>query len=113
MYLVLTAFDGNSITSVDLSKPSESLNLNLIFWNFRIGSLGCGYQGSGLVCCPHLNDPLKAADGQKCGTPAVQGQGYDGVGSYPWVARIGFRSIIVVNLPVNSLADIFIMLQIH
>lgn len=44
------------------------------------------------MCCPHVNDPLRAADGQRCGVPSVQGQGYDGVGSYPWVARIGFRS---------------------
>lgn len=54
-----------------------------------------------MVCCPHVNDPLRAADGQRCGVPSVQGQGYDGVGSYPWVARIGFRSIDVAYYSIH------------
>lgn len=59
--------------------------------------MGCGYQGSGLVCCPQVVDPStltpgKLVDGQRCGQSEVQGDGYDSIGAYPWVARIGFRS---------------------
>ncbi|KAJ8930576.1 hypothetical protein NQ314_016608 [Rhamnusium bicolor] len=64
-----------------------------------IGDLGCGYQGSGLICCPHASDssassPGKLVDGQRCGTSQVQGEGYDGIGAYPWIVRIGFRNVI-------------------
>lgn len=65
----------------------------------RFGNLGCGYPESGHVCCPQVSEQTtvqhsnaKYVDGQKCGTPSVQGQDYDGIGAYPWVARIGFRN---------------------
>ncbi|KAJ8944845.1 hypothetical protein NQ318_012992 [Aromia moschata] len=62
----------------------------------NIGELGCGYQGSGLICCPQVSEsptlsPGKLVDGQRCGISQVQGEGYDGLGAYPWVARVGFR----------------------
>ncbi|XP_060517431.1 CLIP domain-containing serine protease B4-like isoform X2 [Cylas formicarius] len=66
----------------------------------RIGELGCGYQGSGLVCCPQadgsskVSSPGKFVDGQRCGQSQVEGDGYDGIGAYPWVARIGFRNVL-------------------
>lgn len=65
---------------------------------FRIGTLGCGYQGSGLVCCPQVSEgttvtsAASQVDGQKCGVSSVQGKDYHGVGAYPWVARVGFKS---------------------
>lgn len=62
-----------------------------------IANLGCGYQGSGLVCCPQTSQvsnvsPGKMVDGQRCGIAQVQGDGYDSIGAYPWVVRVGFRS---------------------
>lgn len=30
--------------------------------------------------------------GEKCGTASVQGPNYNGIGAFPFVARIGFRS---------------------
>lgn len=68
----------------------------------RVGALGCGYQGSGLVCCPQVGETNKLnhggaggkfVDGQRCGISVVQGQDYRGIGAYPWVARVGFKSI--------------------
>lgn len=66
----------------------------------RLGSLGCGYQGSGLVCCPQVStsntvNPYQHTDGHKCGISPVQGQDYDGIGAYPWIARIGFKSNVI------------------
>lgn len=64
----------------------------------RIESLSCGYLGSGLVCCPQISEttlhPGKMVDGQRCGTSQVQGDNYEGVGAYPWVARVGFRNVL-------------------
>ncbi|XP_019866990.1 CLIP domain-containing serine protease 14D [Aethina tumida] len=65
----------------------------------RIGDLGCGYQGSGLICCPQISDPNTIApnsvvDGQRCGASQVQGDGYDSIGAFPWVVRIGFRNVL-------------------
>lgn len=72
----------------------------MIFLLCRISSLGCGYQGSGLVCCPLLSETLSTTsakqqqvDGQKCGVPSVQGVNYVGIGGHPWVVRVGFRSM--------------------
>lgn len=69
---------------------------------FRLGDISCGYKGSGLVCCPQLESnsinrvgtasPGKYVDGVKCGQSQVEGESYDGIGAYPWVVRIGFRS---------------------
>ncbi|XP_044265878.1 CLIP domain-containing serine protease 14D [Tribolium madens] len=67
----------------------------------RIANLGCGYQGGqGYVCCPLIADPLnninsgKLVDGQRCGLSQVQGDNYNGVGAFPWVARVGFRNVL-------------------
>ncbi|XP_017772529.1 PREDICTED: venom protease-like [Nicrophorus vespilloides] len=65
----------------------------------RVSSLGCGYQGSGLVCCPQISEATsvnhdKLVDGQLCGQSAIQGQDYDGIGAYPWAVRIGFKNVI-------------------
>lgn len=70
---------------------------SILFCVLRIGDLGCGYQGSGLICCPQISDPNTIApnsvvDGQRCGASQVQGDGYDSIGAFPWVVRIGFRS---------------------
>ncbi|CAG9829970.1 unnamed protein product [Diabrotica balteata] len=67
--------------------------------NNNIEQISCGYQGSGLVCCPHVGDSLTLApgrlvDGQRCGISQVQGEGYEGIGAFPWVARIGFRNVL-------------------
>ncbi|CAH1164733.1 unnamed protein product [Phaedon cochleariae] len=63
-----------------------------------IGDLGCGYQGSGLVCCPQTGEPTTllptASDGTRCGVSQVQGDGYEGIGAYPWLARVGFRNVL-------------------
>lgn len=74
---------------------------------FRIGTLGCGYQGSGLVCCPQAAEGTTVTsatqvDGQKCGVPSVQGRDYHGVGAYPWVARVGFKSEFSLVAKENS-----------
>lgn len=64
--------------------------------------MGCGYQGSGLICCPQVSEKTvvqhggKYVDGQRCGTSSVQGQDYEGIGAYPWVARVGFRSKMII-----------------
>nr|XP_022916219.1 venom protease-like [Onthophagus taurus] len=68
----------------------------------RIGKLGCGFQGSGLVCCPSYDDSNNniAQDRRdkantKCGQSSIQGEyNYDGIGAYPFVARVGFRNSI-------------------
>ncbi|KYB26332.1 Serine protease easter-like Protein [Tribolium castaneum] len=67
----------------------------------RIANLGCGYQGAqGYVCCPLVADPLnninsgKLVDGQRCGLSQVQGNNYNGIGAFPWVARVGFRNVL-------------------
>lgn len=64
---------------------------------FRIGELGCGEPG--LVCCPQVSQantilPGKVIDGLRCGFSQVQGDGYEGIGAFPWVARIGYRSML-------------------
>lgn len=69
----------------------------------RLGELSCGYQGSGLICCPRVESnainigstaPGKFVDGVKCGQSQVEGDGYDGIGAYPWVVRVGFRNTV-------------------
>ncbi|KAF7286799.1 hypothetical protein GWI33_004204 [Rhynchophorus ferrugineus] len=66
-----------------------------------LGQISCGYQGSGLVCCPNTEShgeedkpstPGKFVDGVRCGQSQVEGEGYDGIGAYPWIARVGFRN---------------------
>ncbi|KAL3288181.1 hypothetical protein HHI36_002631 [Cryptolaemus montrouzieri] len=84
---------------------NNALNNECVLRN-RIDNLSCGYQGSGLVCCPNIplnqdrsyNDrsynPGKTVDGVKCGLPQVLGENYNGIGAYPWVARIGFKNVL-------------------
>ncbi|XP_028136341.1 phenoloxidase-activating factor 3-like [Diabrotica virgifera virgifera] len=67
--------------------------------NNNIEQISCGYQGSGLVCCPHVGEsatlvPGRLVDGQRCGISQVQGDGYEAIGAFPWVARIGFRNVL-------------------
>ncbi|XP_044745406.1 CLIP domain-containing serine protease 14D-like [Coccinella septempunctata] len=84
---------------------SNILNNECVLRN-RIDNLSCGYQGSGLVCCPNIpydlnrinNDRSYArgntVDGVRCGLSQVLGESYNGIGAYPWVARIGFKSTL-------------------
>ncbi|KAJ8924173.1 hypothetical protein NQ315_006957 [Exocentrus adspersus] len=73
---------------------------NECFLTNSIADLSCGYQGSGLICCPQasesnsLHSSGKMVDGQRCGVSQVQGDGYNGLGAYPWVVRVGFRNVI-------------------
>lgn len=59
---------------------------------YSTDKLGCGYEGSGLVCCPQTTQYTTTVGHSGCGIPAVQGQNFDGIGAQPWVAQIGFRS---------------------
>lgn len=84
-----------------LTGKHTKINLKNIKFFFRIANLGCGYQsGQRYVCCPLVADPLnninsgKLVDGQRCGLSQVQGTNYNGIGAYPWIARVGFRSIV-------------------
>lgn len=56
-------------------------------------SLYCGGTSEELpyVCCP--SSPLEK--NQVCGKSLVQGHFYKGLGSYPFVARIGFKRKLV------------------
>ncbi|KRT82165.1 Trypsin, partial [Oryctes borbonicus] len=74
----------------------EVLNNECVYTS-RIGKLGCGYQGSGLVCCPQSNESTlfshgKSNDQPRCGQSSIQGDQYEGLGSYPWLVRVGFRN---------------------
>ncbi|XP_050305448.1 phenoloxidase-activating factor 3-like [Anthonomus grandis grandis] len=74
----------------------------------KLAEVSCGSKGSGLICCPHLEImsinqigniastviPGKFVDGVRCGQSQVEGEGYDGIGAYPWVVRIGFRNTL-------------------
>ncbi|ERL92495.1 CLIP domain-containing serine protease 14D [Dendroctonus ponderosae] len=70
----------------------------------KLTEISCGYKGSGLVCCPQpesnsinrvgSSNPGKFVEGIKCGQSQVEGDGYDGIGAYPWVVRIGFRNVL-------------------
>jgi len=75
----------------------------------RLGALTCGYRGNEvLVCCPqvgfgspltfHHSDSQGSAVAEKkkiCGRPlfnSIKQGGSGGLGSHPWVARIGYIS---------------------
>ncbi|XP_057664030.1 phenoloxidase-activating factor 3-like [Diorhabda carinulata] len=67
--------------------------------NNNVAQLSCGYRGSGLICCPQIAEtttilPGRVVDGQRCGMSQVQGEGYEGIGAYPWIGRIGFRNAL-------------------
>ncbi|KAL1513945.1 hypothetical protein ABEB36_003283 [Hypothenemus hampei] len=74
----------------------------------KLGTLSCGYKGSDLICCPQVESnsinkvgaysPGKYVDGVKCGQSQVEGLGYDGIGAYPWVVRVGFRNVLTGEL---------------
>lgn len=65
----------------------------------RLRELTCGYEGDEpMVCCPNGNlknvqQPL--LDQLTCGEPMLYNwwnNKYRGLGSMPWVVRVGFRS---------------------
>ncbi|XP_066262787.1 CLIP domain-containing serine protease B4-like isoform X2 [Euwallacea similis] len=73
----------------------------------KLGEISCGYRGSGLVCCPQMESnsinrvstqgsftPGKYVEGVKCGQSQVEGDGYDGIGAFPWIVRVGFRNTL-------------------
>ncbi|KAF2902632.1 hypothetical protein ILUMI_03554 [Ignelater luminosus] len=74
---------------------SNIVNHACVYSN-RVTSLGCGYEGSGLVCCPRVSEgpPVVNQMGEKCGSSSVQGPNYNGLGAFPFVARIGFRNVV-------------------
>ncbi|KAK9728949.1 Trypsin [Popillia japonica] len=79
---------------------SEVLNNDCVFTS-KIGKLGCGFQGSGLVCCPQSSestlftqDAYNSTYRPKCGQSSIQGDRYEGLGAYPWVVRVGFRNTL-------------------
>lgn len=75
---------------------------NQCFMQNRYNDLSCGYTGSGMVCCPKSRDyhqegdysEHKFVDGVRCGLSHVFAENYQGLGSYPWVARIGFKNTL-------------------
>lgn len=84
-------------------------------YNCRIGKLGCGYEGSGLVCCPKISEgPLfntdKNDNNARCGQSSVQGDHYEGIGAYPWLVRIGFRSNVHIIIICQCVINKFIIL---
>nr|XP_023030360.1 serine protease easter-like [Leptinotarsa decemlineata] len=107
----LTSQDGVSVTKRAICPGTSTcvliescpifngiINKDCVLSN-NIGDLTCGFQGSGLVCCPQMNVaptllPGKMVDGNRCGISQVQGEGYEGIGAYPWVVRVGFRNIL-------------------
>ncbi|GBP31772.1 Phenoloxidase-activating factor 3 [Eumeta japonica] len=65
----------------------------------RFNSLICDRRdGEDYVCCPScqcqklMQMPGKSKD--NCGRSMVQGQDYEGLGAHPWVARIGFTTVL-------------------
>jgi hypothetical protein len=59
-------------------------------------SLFCGNEQSNepYVCCPR--NPMDARNG--CGRTLIQGQYYKGLGAFPFVARVGFKSKFILQL---------------
>jgi hypothetical protein len=56
-------------------------------------SLFCGNElaGDPYLCCPR--NPMDIRNG--CGRTLIQGQNYKGLGAFPFVARVGFKSEFV------------------
>lgn len=53
------------------------------------------------VCCPVCDCGKVYQDGMMhCGLSMVRGVDYDGIGSHPWVARIGFARMSNIVLTV-------------
>ncbi|KAK5647268.1 hypothetical protein RI129_002160 [Pyrocoelia pectoralis] len=67
---------------------------NACAYTSRIGELGCGYQGAGLVCCPIPSNARSTTNqnGQLCGRSLVQPAPYNRMGAYPWVVRVIFKN---------------------
>lgn len=109
----------------------------IIFFNlsvciYRLGELTCGYRGNEiLVCCPqggfespftyhHSSSQGSSPSGKKtvCGQPlfnSIRQGGTGGLGSHPWVARIGYISKKVKcylnNIQVTGMSSTYILLQ--
>ncbi|XP_028034685.1 phenoloxidase-activating factor 1-like isoform X1 [Bombyx mandarina] len=58
----------------------------------RLNQLTCGNDNNeDYVCCPSCDCGRVYQEGtQSCGESMVRGVDYDGIGTHPWVARIGF-----------------------
>jgi hypothetical protein len=58
-------------------------------------SLFCGNEPAGdpFLCCPR--NPMDIRNG--CGRTLIQGQNYKGLGAFPFVARVGFKSECVIG----------------
>ncbi|KAL4711112.1 hypothetical protein ACJJTC_009483 [Scirpophaga incertulas] len=57
----------------------------------RLNQLTCGHTNNeDYVCCPTCD--CDAPRGPRCGRSMVRGANYSGLGSHPWVARIGFTN---------------------
>ncbi|KAF5307158.1 hypothetical protein FQR65_LT00674 [Abscondita terminalis] len=65
----------------------------------RIGEMGCGYEGSGLVCCPTTNAASRlTSNAQTCGTPLVSAGTHNELGANPWVARVTYKNSVTGDL---------------
>ncbi|KAJ2951788.1 hypothetical protein O0L34_g13953 [Tuta absoluta] len=58
----------------------------------RLNELTCGnFNNEDYVCCPSCDCGKVYQDGNdQCGQSMVRGVNYKGIGTHPWVARIGF-----------------------
>ncbi|KAK4885517.1 hypothetical protein RN001_001788 [Aquatica leii] len=78
--------------------------LNKVFnhacaYSNRIGDMGCGYEGSGLVCCPiTTNSPRANGNGQSCGTSLVSQGIHNEIGANPWVVRVTYKDAVTKDL---------------
>lgn len=104
--------------SLQLQSQNNKIKFkSYCFSYYSVGSLGCGYPSSSLVCCPRGSSysntwytpryPVPGALGNKddnqCGRSVVQGENYNGIGAYPWVVRVAFRSEYLYILYENVL----------
>lgn len=58
----------------------------------RLNQLTCGNANNeDYICCPACDcDKVYQEGMMQCGQSMVRGKDYDGIGTHPWVARIGF-----------------------
>ncbi|XP_030023450.1 CLIP domain-containing serine protease 14D isoform X2 [Manduca sexta] len=60
----------------------------------RLNQLTCGHGNEeDYICCPSCEcGQVYQENTEKCGQSMVRGVNYDGLGTHPWVARIGFTN---------------------